>query len=209
MKPLKFTINIKAHSSYMYCGHLFFVLNSGELAYIPVNTIVEMLAENYPEYNNLIQIAFQRNDYLTNEQGRIFLGIDLVKTALINTWQKASEEMNFVIDLNEEDCTKIGIIPTSPVLDMRLYAMKIYLGTKQGLYEVDLNADNKYNFKPSLLEKRFDAKVTCLNAKSGEIIISCNSEGLFHGSIGNGNKKMMKEQLQVNQSEPAGRILTL
>jgi hypothetical protein len=124
----------------------------------------------------------------------MFLGIAEIKRTLIHLWEKASNEINFETTLDGGDFEVIAEVPTMPVLDMRLYAMRMYLGTKKGLYEIQLNSDDRYNLNPSQPERRFDEKVTCLNAKSGEVIISCNSEGLFHGSFLNSNGI-----LQVNE----------
>lgn len=162
--------------------------------YTPLSRIMRKLADDYPQYNNLIRLAFQRNDYISNRQGLMFLGIAEIKRTLIHLWEKASNEINFETTLDGGDFEVIAEVPTMPVLDMRLYAMRMYLGTKKGLYEIQLNSDDRYNLNPSQPERRFDEKVTCLNAKSGEVIISCNSEGLFHGSFLNSNGI-----LQVNE----------
>jgi hypothetical protein len=68
--------------------------------------------------------------------------------------------------------------------------MRMYLGCKEGLYEINLNSDDRYSFNPTKPEKRFDAKITYLNAKSGEVVISANNDGLFHGSFLNSINKL-------------------
>lgn len=183
MKTLKFSISVKAIESYIYSGHLFLILQNGSIAYAPLAKIMWRLSLNYPEFSSLIRVSFQRNDYLTNRQGGIFFGIGEMRKSFIELWKKASDEMEFNIEFEEEDYTVIADIPTMPVLDLKLYAMRLYIGSKQGLYEINLNSDDRYNLKPTKPQRRFDGKVTCLNAKSGEIIISSNSNGLFHGSF--------------------------
>lgn len=190
MKTLKFSILAEAIDSYIYSGHLFLILKDGDIAYSPLSKIIGKLAYKYSEYNNLIRVAFQRNDYLTNTQGKMVFGINEVQNTFINLWTKASNEITFNIEFYKDDYEIISSVPTMPVLDMRLYAMRLYLGTKKGLYEISLNSDDKYHLKPTKPEERFGAKVTNINAKSGEIIISSNSDGLFHGTFLNDKNKL-------------------
>ncbi len=193
MKTLKFSINVEAIDSYIYSGHLFLILKGGDITFAPLSKIIGKLANAYPNYNNLIRLAFQRNDYFANNQGEMILGISEVKNTFIDVWDCAANNMKFMLEYDSEDYKIIGAVPTMPVLDLKMYAMRLYLGTKEGLYEINLNSDDRYNLAPTKPKKRFDAKVTCLNAKSGEIIISSNSEGLFHGTFLN-----EKNVLQVN-----------
>ncbi|WP_055446230.1 hypothetical protein [Lacinutrix mariniflava] len=190
MKTLKFTLEVNAIESYIYSGHLFLVLLNGRIAYAPLSRIIYKLINEYPDYENLIRVSFQRNDYLNNRQAEVFFGIGEMKKSFIQLWEKASEEMEFKIILNEDDYTVIDEVPTMPVLDLKMYAMRLYIGSKEGLYEINLNSDDRYNLEPTKPQKRFDGKVTCLNAKSGEIIISSNSNGLFHGTFLNSSNSL-------------------
>jgi hypothetical protein len=184
---MKFSILVEAIDSYIYSGHLFLILKDGDIAYTPLTRVISKLVDNYPSYNNLIQLTFKRNDYLSNTQGDMMLGIGEIRKSFIDLWEKAVEEIQFVVDFDIADYEIISKVPVMPVLDMRLYAMRLYLGCKEGLYEIKLNSDDRYHLKPSKPERRFDTKVTCLNAKLGEVIISANSDGLFHGSFINSN----------------------
>lgn len=199
MKTLKFSIQVGAIDCYIYSGHLFLILKDGELAFSPLSTVIRKLTESYPTYSNLIRLAFQRNDYLGNRQGLMFLEITELKQALTELWHKATEEIHFETQFDSDDYEVIATVPSMPVLDMRLYAMRMYLGTKQGLYEVNLNSDDRYNLKPSQPQRRFDGKVTCLNAKSGEVVISSNSNGLFHGSFLNAKGILKVNEKPVSQ----------
>lgn len=190
MKTLKFTLEANAIESYIYSGHLFLVLLNGRIAYSPLSRIIYKLVNEYPDFENLIRVSFQRNDYLNNRQSEVFFGIGEMKKSFIQLWEKASEEMEFKIILNESDYEIIDVVTTMPVLDLKMYAMRLYIGSKEGLYEINLNSDDRYNLEPTKPQKRFDGKVTCLNAKSGEIIISSNSNGLFHGTFLNSSNKL-------------------
>lgn len=199
MKTLKFTIEVDAIESYIYSGHVFLILSNGKIIFLPLSRIIRKLIEGYPIFENLIRVSFQRNDYLNNNQAEVFFGIGEMKKSFIDLWQKASEEVDFKIVLNENDYTIIDEVPTMPVLDLKLYAMRFYIGSVEGLYEINLNSDDRYHLEPTKPQKRFDAKVTCLNAKSGEIIISSNSNGLFHGSFLNSSNKLKVIEKSVSQ----------
>jgi hypothetical protein len=190
MKTIKFSIKVKAIDSYIYGGHLFLILKDGRIIYSQLSRVIRKLIENYPDFENLIKLSFQRNDYLSNTQGLIFLGVGEIKSMFSKLWEKAADEVEFVIDFDIEDFEIIAEIPSMPVLDVKFYAMRMYLGCKEGLYEINLNPKDRYHLNPSKPEKQFDAKVTHLNAKSGEIIISANNDGLFHGSFLNTKNKL-------------------
>lgn len=199
MKTLKFTLEVDAIESYIYSGHVFLILSNGQIVFLPLSRIIRKLIDEYPIFENLIRVSFQRNDYLNNNQAEVFFGIGEMKKSFINLWQKASEDVDFKIVLDENDYKVIDEVPTMPVLDLKLYAMRFYIGSVEGLYEINLNSDDRYNLEPTKPQKRFDAKVTCLNAKSGEIIISSNSNGLFHGSFLNTSNKLKVIEKSVSK----------
>lgn len=190
MKTIKFSIKVKAIDSYIYGGHLFLILQDGSIVYTEVNKVLRKLVDNYPLFENLMRLLFQRNDYLSNRQGLMILGVGELKNVLTKLWDRATNEIEFKIDFDLDDFEVMAIIPSMPVLDMRMYAMRMYLGCKEGLYEINLNPQDNYHIKPSKPELCFGTKVTHLNAKSGEVVISANSEGLFHGSFLNSKNKL-------------------
>ncbi len=190
MKTIRFSISAKAIDSYIYGGHLFLILKDGRIAYTELSKVIRKLVDDYPDFENLIRLSFQRNDYLSNRQGLMILGVGELKNVLMKLWERATNEIDFLIDFDLDDFEVISEVPSMPVLDMRLYAMRMYLGCKEGLYEINLNPQDNYHIKPSRPELRFDAKITHLNAKSGEVVISANSEGLFHGSFINEKNKL-------------------
>jgi len=133
----------------------------------------------------------KRNDYLANTQSKILFGIGEIKYEFRELWKVASEKINFFIDFNIDDYKIISTMPSMPVLDLKLYAMKMFIGAKKGLYEIDLKPENdKYTINPSKPKKRFDAKVIGLSAKSGQVMISGGSNGLFHGTFLNKEYKL-------------------
>lgn len=184
MKTLRFSIHVKAVDSYIYGGYLFLVMEDGYLGYVPMSRIMHQLKNKYPEFQSLLKMAFERNDYFSNDTGKTYLGIDMVMTALKKLWLFAAEKIEFSLDFAdiEDDFCVIDKLPSFPLLDIKMYAMTMFLGCKDGMFESHLNIqDDNYSINPSQLRKKFDAKVYDLNASCGSIVISAGEDGLFFG----------------------------
>ena len=151
IKPLHFTIGVEAMDCYIYAGYLFMALQDGNLVYVPMSVILQRLCHRYGEYESLLRLAFSRNDYFSSAAGKLFLEIPEVYEALRKVWIKASEKMEFYLSWSDISYA-VKTIDTfnSPVLDMRMYAMNLYLGCENGLYESSLNVGNdNYSIFPS------------------------------------------------------------
>lgn len=182
MKPLHFSIRAKAIDCYIYGGYMFIAMQNGDLVYIQMHHIIKALSEKYREYAPIFKLAFNRNDYFSSAAGRLFLEIPEVNLALRKVWTRVVKKEEFVLEWNEiSDQIKIIDEFDSPVLDMRLYAMNLYLGCQNGLYESNLNLENdNYHISPTKLERKFDAKVIGVNSGYGSIVVSSGRNGLFN-----------------------------
>lgn len=185
MKPIHFEIrNINAIDSYLYAGNLFVIFGDYHIGYVSFDYIIHLLRKEYPLYDNILQWAFLHNDYTNTPSGRLLLGIDRVKNALDEEWQNAQEDIDFVIDYNQiaSNFTNIGELSSMP-LDMRLYAMRMYIACQNGLYESILTPQEKTKISSAPIEKIFDSKVVAVNARYGAIAISADKEGLFSSEL--------------------------
>lgn len=183
MKTIRFTMNVKAIDCYIYAGYLFLALENGDFGYIPMSKILHYLKDKYPRYQHLLRLAFERNDYFSNNTGKTFLGILEVMVALKDLWLKVSENEDFVIDFEDftDEFVVIDKIPSYPILDIKMYAMTMFVGCKDGLFESSLRLQNdRYTIQPKKFEKKFGAKVVGLNANSGSVVISAGQDGLFN-----------------------------
>ena len=192
IKPLHFTIGVEAMDCYIYAGYLFMALQDGNLVYVPMSVILKRLCEKYIEYESLLKLAFSRNDYFSSASGKLFMGIPEVYKTMKKVWIKTSEKMNFYLSWSEiSNAVKTIDKFTSPVLDMKLYAMNLYIGCENGLYESSLNIKNdNYSISPSKLSHKFDAKVSGLNAGYGNVIVSSGREGLFNAPFDENTKSI-------------------
>ena len=70
------------------------------------------------------------------------------------------------------------------------------MGCRDGLYEFNID-----DWRCKKLERCFDSKVTCVNAKYGELVVSADFEGLFAASIDmeNGTRTKIDENKPVEE----------
>lgn len=184
MNTLRFSINVPAVDCYIYSGYLFLALEDGNFGYVSMSCVMHQLKDKYPQFRSLLKMSFERNDYFSNDTGKTFLGVNEVMIALIKLWDFASENVDFCLDFEdlEEDFCVIDRLPSFPILDIKMYAMTMFIGCKNGLFESQLNVhDNRYSISPSRLCKKFDAKVVGVNASCGSVVISAGQNGLFFG----------------------------
>lgn len=184
MRTLRFSINVKAIDCYIYGGYLFLALEDGKFGYVPMSRIMHQLKGKYPEFQSLLRMAFERNDFFSNETGKTYLGIKEVMLTLIKLWEFASESIEFCLDFEdiENDFYLIDIVHSFPILDIKMYAMTLFVGCKDGLFESRLNLGNdNYSIEPAKFRKKFDAKIVGLNAYCGSIVVSTGNDGMFFG----------------------------
>lgn len=130
-------------------------------------------------------MAFLHNDYTNTASGRLLLGINGVHSQIIKEWEKARKEVCFIIPFESisRHFHEIGEWNSMP-LDVRLYAMRLFIGCEDGLYESIISQDEKSKVSFGSIDKVFDSKVVSVNARYGTIAISADGEGLFSSNIG-------------------------
>lgn len=188
---VEFKIKANLIDCYLYAGYLFLVMANGRITYVSYHRVIRRLKEIYPHYSGLIDLIFLHNEYSKSLAGKILLGIQEIKNETKRLWLRASKEIDFTLEFAdiEEYCEEVGEWKSMP-LDIRMYAMRLFFGTKEGLYESRLNMEDKsYKLHPSIIDKVFDTKVINLNAKNGSLVISADKEGLFGAEIREGNQR--------------------
>lgn len=200
MNTIRFTIKAKALDCYIYAGQLFLFMQDGRIMRCSYEKVINRLKEFYPDLKALITLAFLQNSYMHSEAAKIILGVKEVMDALHRVWDYASSSVDFVLDYKdiEQDCYMIGIIPTSPVLDVKMYNKHIFLGNKTGLYEIMF--DEIFGLNCPTMHKRFDAKVVHVDAKFETVIISAGHEGLFTGYVPENGVTDVTEKEVINRS---------
>ena len=181
MKTIKLNFDIKALDCYLYSGNIYFVMQNGSIMYAPYPKIISRLAKKSNESDfSFLKIAFLRNEFYYSQSSRTFLKVPGMKEVLKWNWERLSETEFTLTYEDIEDLLQPLCEWVSIPLDMRIYGMRMFLGCRAGLYEVIIDANNNGRKK---LQRCFDSKVTCVNAKYGELVVSADTEGLFAASI--------------------------
>lgn len=180
MKTIKLNFDIKALDCYLYGGNIYFVMQNGSVMYAPYPKIISRLAKNYNESDfSFLKLAFLRNEFYYSQPSRTFLKVPGMKEVLKWNWERLSET-DFTLTYEDiKDLLQPLCEWESIPLDMRIYGMRMFIGSRNGLYEIIVDGDNL----KKKLERCFDSKVTCVNAKYGELVVSADTEGLYAASI--------------------------
>lgn len=181
MKPLKLHIKGNFQDGYLYSGQLFLIQNSGELTSISLDDIIAANLSYGTEEYNFFKLIFTRNDWFQNNQGKTFFKINQFKSMFNLMWKKYLK-VEYTFELPENIAEFHQKIDSTPIFDFKLYGMRVYIGNRDGLYEAPISIDKTVRLnKP--IKRVFDARTTQISAKSGSVMISSNTEGLFHGKL--------------------------
>jgi len=198
MKTIKLNFDVKALDCYLYGGNIYFIMQNGSVMYAPYPKIISRLARNNDENDfNFLKIAFLRNEFYYSQQARTFLKVPGMREVLEWNWRKLAETEFTLAYEDIEDLLLPFCEWDSIPLDVRFYGMRMYMGCRDGLYEIDID-DNGRDRK---LERCFDSKVTCVNAKYGELVVSADTEGLFATSVDleNGSRTRIDEKKAIEK----------
>ncbi len=199
---VEFKIKANLIDCYLYAGYLFLVMANGRITYVSYHRVLHRLKDNYPHYSNLIDLIFLHNEYSKTQAGKILLGIQEIKNETKRLWLRAAKEIDFSLDFSDIEpyCEELGEWKSMP-LDIRMYAMRLFYGTKDGLYESHLNMEEKsYKLHPGTIDKVFDAKVIHLNAKNGSLVISADRDGLFGAGINEWEDRITVDEKEISKN---------
>lgn len=197
---VEFRIKAELIDCYLYAGYLFFIMCNGRITYVSYHRVIHMLKNRYSQYASLIDLIFLHNEYSKSTAGKIIFGVQEIKDVTKKLWKRAAKEIDFALDFKDIEpfCEEIGEWNSIP-LDIRMYAMRLFLGTKNGLYESRLNMEEKnYKIHPSSIDKIFDAKVINLNARNGSVVLSADRDGLFSAEVFEGNQRTKVNEKEVS-----------
>lgn len=196
MNTIRFSIKVKALDCYIYAGKLFLILQDGRLVYCSYDNIIEYLKNKYPDLKSLITLAFQQCSYLHSDAAKAILGVKEVMDALHKVWNYAASTIDFSIDFSdiESEFMDLGVVPSMPVLDIKMYNKHVYLGCKEGLYEFLYDEIGSQNGPK--IKKGFDEKIVHVDAKFDTVVLSAGNRGLFTGCVPSvGTTKVVEKEV--------------
>lgn len=200
MSTIRFSINVKALDCYIYAGKLFLILQDGRLVCCSYDNIIGYLKYKYPDLKPLITLAFQQCSYLHSDAAKAILGVKEVMDALHKVWDYAANTIDFAIDFTdiENEFMDLGLVPSMPVLDIKMYNKHVYLGCKGGLYE--FLYDEIGGFNGPKIKKGFDEKIVHVDAKFDTVVLSAGSRGLFTGRVPSADTTKVVEKEVMDKS---------
>ena len=200
MSTIRFSINVKALDCYIYAGKLFLILQDGRLVCCSYDNIIGYLKHKYPDLKPLITLAFQQCSYLHSDAAKAILGVKEVMDALHKVWDYAANTIDFAIDFTdiENEFMDLSLVPSMPVLDIKMYNKHVYLGCKGGLYE--FLYDEIGGFKGQKIKKGFDEKIVHVDAKFDTVVLSAGSRGLFTGRVPSADTTKVVEKEVMDKS---------
>lgn len=194
MKPIRIFLPCNSLDTFVYSSHIFSVFQDGTLRVMPLRKVFQALCNTHPQFRGIFTLALLRNDWLLNPQATAYFYVKEGFEAIKNIWQESALE-DFQVELSEaDDWTILWEMPSMPIYDIRLYAMRVYLAHRQGVHEGLLHSGLNSIYHHNGLIKIFDARTISISARSGEFMFSADNEGLFHGSLWNEDTKTIVNQ---------------
>jgi hypothetical protein len=199
MKPLKINIRCQAHDGYLYGGRLFLVCNDGAIKSISLWSIIASNIDYLsPEYK-IFKLAFDRNNWTTNSQAKSIFNIPSLHKQFQNEWNKFSD-ITYDFSIDDNELKTLDTIKNMPIFDFIIYGMRMFLGNRNGLHEsgFSINGNSEIRLNEGF-DKVIDSRVTNITAKAGSLMLSSNSDGLFHGQLWAINERLKVKQKPVQE----------
>lgn len=201
MKTLRIHIKGNFQDGYLYGGQLFLIENEGSVKSVCLWEILALnLIPNTDEYH-FFKLVFTQNNWIVNDQAKSYLGISTFKKSFNRLWSRFSR-VEYSFDVDPKKSIHLSTIESTPVFDFKLYGMRMYIGNRNGLYEAPISIKNLRDVSLNRnVERVFDARTTQISAKSGSVMLSSNTDGLFHGQILDYESKLaVKERAIADKS---------
>ena len=186
-------INIRGSFTdcYIYYGYIFFIDINGRISYMPYSKLIYYFKKKYPELSPLFDLFFLRNDYIFTESAKVILSIESIRKQLIKEWNKLSKIGELTINFAdiENELKNVDIESLMPLLDMKIYNMRMFLGNDRGLHEFSITPQLSAINIAKHSKKIFDGKIINISAGYGSLALSAANDGLIPGIWNSLNSK--------------------
>lgn len=191
MNPIKLNIKGDIFDGYLYGGYLFAVMNDGFFGKISMVKLINKKFNSNSDTFKLLYLSFIHSDWLHNSQAEMLLTITEMQKSWYKIWTAQASETPIEINIDKSDLDFITVLDDMPLLDIKAYNMRIYLGNRKGIYEGELYpSKNSTLLDLPKIEKLSDIRTNFINAKFGSILVSSNQEGLFFGNLWGNNGRL-------------------
>lgn len=174
---------VRALDGFIYSGHLIVVDHDHVVRTVPLREVAGVLAKQDQANALVYRLAFERNDWLSNEQGRALFSDAGTRRALQRGWRSVARSEAVV--QSELLFRPIATLTSAHLQDCRFYAMTAYFAAREGVFQAQIDfseRDDRVSFANGV-ERVFDLPTLSLSAKAGELVMSGGNEGLFHAGV--------------------------
>lgn len=161
--------------AFLYMGQLVAVRDDRTLVQAD---LADLISRCFPDPAEFVvaEMFLLRNDFLEAPGVNRLLGLSGVRAQVEDV--AVTAEMDILDDewLETDDFSKV--LPDGDVLDLKVYAQRLFVATTKGMLHSDLiDDDNGVRLRPSV--RRTDARCLSITAKSGSVVASCGDDGLI------------------------------
>jgi hypothetical protein len=160
---------------FAYMGQLVAVGNDRALLTLDFDELVESLVP--ADVWQLARLLLLRNDLLLSDGVRTLLADKTIASVL---HRKLAGNGAFFVDPSSWNASTVyeSLLGPAAVLDLQIYAQRLFVGTTSGLIQADLvQDDGELRFSQPV--KRTDDRCLAVNIRYGTVAASCGSTGLM------------------------------
>lgn len=170
----------KFDDAYLYMGWLHLVTCERSLISMEVSELAAVIDKHVvPEAKGLAAYLFARNDWLSSESFRALMSNKEMSTAfrkMVDAMPDALEVQWTHFDLPNTSTSSLSV-GAGDFVDMRFYGQRLYVGTTEGLWDLDVEWKKELSFDRA--KKRLDSSCMSISAGFGTVNASCGKDGLF------------------------------
>lgn len=163
--------------AFAYMGRLICLTCERTVRSFNLESCAEALDEVFASSAPAATYLFARNDWFRSGPFRAILSNSTIRQAFAQNLERFAAEISGAGDIFAAE-TEFGLdISVESIVDLQLYASRMYLGTSQGLFDLEVDWSDMRPLGPP--RHRHDARCLSILPGYGAIHSSCGTEGLF------------------------------
>lgn len=194
MTSNRLRLNLAVQDCFLYMNDLYIIDNDNRIGSISLFLIYEKYLKNGSDsYNVAVSSAFVNNrEYFESSK---YKG-DEFRKLFEKGWKEIHNQGGVEIEVDKADIDFFAGFDESYVLNFSLYAKKILITSKSGIYQGTISSTGIFNSKKKLdLVKLHDVQSINVYPKIGDVLFLSKSDGVFRGSF---DKNMDSVQMIQN-----------
>ena len=194
---IKIQLDINAKDCFLYMDNLFVIDQDNSLKYINLRWMYDKYLLPFDDiFTKPLFSSFIDNKYFNYHK---YKNDDTYKRNYSEKWAEVVANP-IELKIEDQDWKHLFDLPDSNILDFIVYAKKILIAFRSGVYEANLEFNDTVSVTRKL-ERIHDVKAHSLSTKIGELLIMSNFDGIFQGSLWQNYQKInINKQPIIQQS---------